>query len=143
LVHVIGSAAFLKPDIGTDPPGWLLECYHLEPPDWIKPADSYAITWNITPRYFYSDLHVDIDSGALAFPVGGRKIWLLFAPEHEPLSDKAQKRKKLLYVNWARYTVKQYYHQETATLFEVAAGRIQKWYIGYTESNTGVYIPPG
>lgn len=42
-----------------------------------------------------------------------------------------------------RYTLKQYHHQDPATLFEVSAGGIQTGYIGYMEGNTGVYIPPG
>jgi len=98
---------------------------------------------NFTPRYFYSDLHVDISSGALASPVGGGDIWLLFASEHETLSDKVQNREMLLYDNWVCYTLKQYHHQDPAIFFEVSVGRIHTGYIGYTKANTAIYIPPG
>ncbi|KAF8247187.1 hypothetical protein K440DRAFT_309462 [Wilcoxina mikolae CBS 423.85] len=66
--------------LNIDEPASFRSHFPLERPVWCTKANTKA-TWNVTAKYCYVDLHMDEGAAVTAYPVGGRKIWLLISPE--------------------------------------------------------------
>ncbi|KAF8247834.1 hypothetical protein K440DRAFT_287804 [Wilcoxina mikolae CBS 423.85] len=49
-------------------------------PDWVT---SKELLWNATPKYRFTDLHIDQGMDTFTFQAGGKKLWLLWELEKD------------------------------------------------------------
>jgi hypothetical protein len=94
------------------------------------------------PMFAFHDLGLDwATSGVTIFTIGGRHLWLLWAPDCKPGNSSASSQH--YYCEWANGHLGLVQSNDPDTLMETCAPKLQRPIIAETTDSTAIQIPIG